>query len=63
LHGFRKVWDARFTAAVLELIREGNLKTGSIESIFQFVAPIAPTEAAACADAMRAYLVSPYFAA
>lgn len=50
LHGFRKVWDARFTAAVLELIREGNLKTGSIESIFQFVAPIAPTEAAACAE-------------
>jgi hypothetical protein len=50
LHGFRKVWDTRFTAAVLELIREGNLKTGSIESIFQFAAPIAPAEAAACAQ-------------
>lgn len=49
LHGFRKCWDARFTAAVLDLIHDGNLKTNSIESIFQFVAPIAPVEAAACA--------------
>jgi hypothetical protein len=50
LHGFRKCWDARFTAAALDLIRNGELKTGSIESVFQFVAPIAPTEAAACAE-------------
>jgi len=49
LHGFRKAWDARFTTAALDLIRNGNLKTGSIESILQFVAPIAPDEAAACA--------------
>jgi hypothetical protein len=50
LYGFCKCWDARFTAATLGLIRNGELKVGSIESIFQFVAPIAPTEAAACAE-------------
>jgi len=50
LYGFRKCWDNRFTAAVLDLVRNGELKTGSIESIFHFVAPIAPVEAAACAQ-------------
>jgi len=50
LHGFNKCWDTHFTAAALDLIRNDDLKTGSIESVFQFVAPIAPTEAAACAE-------------
>ncbi len=44
LHGFCKCWDARFTAAALDLIRNGDLKTGSIESILQFVAPIAQSK-------------------
>ena len=49
LYGFQKCWDDQFTAAALNLIRIGNLKAGSIESILQFVAPISPKEAAACA--------------
>jgi hypothetical protein len=49
LSGFRKCWDSRFTAGALDLIRGGKLKAGSIESIFRFIAPIAPADAAACA--------------
>jgi len=50
LSGFRKCWDINFTNAALNLIRNGNLRAGSIESIFQFIGPIAPAEAAACAQ-------------
>jgi hypothetical protein len=47
--GFLKTWNSRFTTATLDLIREGILKRGSVESLLTFLGPIAPAEAAACA--------------
>ena len=53
-YGFRKAWDARFSAAALDLIREGSFKAGSIESLLTFLGPIAPPEAATCAKELLA---------
>lgn len=57
--GFKKAWDSRFTVAALGLLREGGLKSGSVEAMLTFLGPIAPAEAAACARE----LLSPEFVA
>ena len=50
MHEYGEAWDALFTKAALNLIRNGNLKVRSIESILDFVASISPADAAACAQ-------------
>ena len=47
--GFKKAWDPRFTLAALGLIREGQFKPESVETLLTFLGPISPTETAACA--------------
>ena len=54
LFGFRDAWDSHFTTTALDLIREGNLKARSIQSLLTFVGPLAPNEAAVCAKEMLA---------
>lgn len=52
LVGFAKVWDTRFTASLIDLIRQGGMKPGSVESILSFLAKQSVSEAAACAQGL-----------
>jgi hypothetical protein len=54
LNGFRKAWDSKFTEVAIDLVRKGNLKPESIESLIAFLSPIAPTDVAICANELLA---------
>lgn len=48
LRSYRLCWDARLTETLLRLIRSGELKPGSVESAFSFLAEVDPTAAVEC---------------